>query len=134
MDEVAGTLQELISDAEHRVAATNAELAEPPDEHRHAPALALAGRRGRPAGPAEARERLLRQSADAWSEEDRAAVGAFLQAQIQEVRSRDVAGTWIEHLTEALDYRAWHRFAIERHQGGRVAQRDRPGLGRGAGT
>jgi hypothetical protein len=40
-----------------------------------------------------------------------------LQSRIQEVRSRDVAGTWIEHLTEALDYRRWHRFTVERRQG-----------------
>ena len=35
-----------------------------------------------PQGLAEARERLLRQTADAWSEDDRTSVGEFLQAQI----------------------------------------------------
>ncbi len=71
-----------------------------------------------PAGLATARERLLRQTADAWSEEDRAAVGGFLQARIAEVRARDASGTWLEHLTEALDYRTWNRFVIQRHQNG----------------
>jgi uncharacterized protein (TIGR02680 family) len=117
VNEVASTLQELISDAEHRVAGINGELAERPTSTGMRLRLRWRVAEDGPQGLAEARERLLRQVADAWSEEDRAAVGAFLQAQIQEVRSRDVAGTWIEHLTEALDYRAWHRFAIERHQG-----------------
>ncbi len=116
--EVAGTLQELISDAEHRVGDVNGELADRPTSTGMRLRLRWRVAEDGPPGLAEARERLLRQSADAWSEDDRVAVGAFLQAQIQEVRSRDVAGTWIEQLTEALDYRAWHRFAIERHQGG----------------
>jgi hypothetical protein len=116
--EVAGTLQELISDAEQRVGEVNGELADRPTSTGMRLRLRWRVAEDGPQGLAEARERLLRQSADAWSEEDRAAVGAFLQAQIQEVRSRDVAGTWIEQLTEALDYRTWHRFAIERHQGG----------------
>jgi uncharacterized protein (TIGR02680 family) len=116
--EVAGTLEELISDAEHRVGEVNGELAGRPTSTGMRLRLRWRVAEDGPPGLTEARERLLRQSADAWSQEDRAAVGAFLQAQIQEVRSRDVAGTWIEQLTEALDYRAWHRFAIERHQGG----------------
>jgi hypothetical protein len=61
---------------------------------------------------------LLRQSADAWSEADRAAVGGFLQNQIRAVRAQDATGTWLEQLTRALDYRGWHRFAVERRQGG----------------
>ena len=116
--EIAGTLQELISGAEHRVVEVNGELADRPTSTGMRLRLRWRVAEDGPPGLAEARERLLRQSADAWSQEDRAAVGAFLQAQIQEVRSRDVTGTWIEQLTEALDYRAWHRFAIERHQGG----------------
>lgn len=129
VNEVASTLQELISDAEHRVADTNGELAERPTSTGMRLRLRWRVAEAGPQGLAEARERLLRQAADAWSEEDRAAVGAFLQAQIQEVRSRDVAGTWIEHLTEALDYRAWHRFAIERHQGGRWRSATGPASG-----
>ncbi len=119
VNEVASSLQELISDAEHHVAATNTELAERPTSTGMQLRLRWRVVEDGPQGLPEARERLLRQAADAWSEEDRTAVGAFLQEQIHEVRSRDAAGTWIEQLTEALDYRAWHRFAIERHQGGR---------------
>jgi uncharacterized protein (TIGR02680 family) len=129
VNEVASTLQELISDAEHQVAATNTELAERPTSTGMQLRLRWRVVEDGPQGVHEARERLLRQAADAWSEDDRAAVGAFLQAQIQEVRSRDVTGTWIEHLTEALDYRAWHRFAIERHQGGRWRSATGPASG-----
>ncbi|WP_237519640.1 SbcC/MukB-like Walker B domain-containing protein [Streptomyces sp. HUCO-GS316] len=70
-----------------------------------------------PTGLAQARER-LRQSADAWAPEDRAAVGEFLQAEIARRQSDDAAGSWLEVLTAALDYRSWHEFGIERHQHG----------------
>jgi hypothetical protein len=71
----------------------------------------------------------LRQTSDAWSDEDRAAVGGFLQDRIEEVRARDAAGTWLEHLAEALDYRRWHRFVIERHQQGQWRSATGPASG-----
>jgi uncharacterized protein (TIGR02680 family) len=116
VNEVASTLQELISAAEAQVAGMNAELSERPTSTGMRLRLQWRPREDGPAGLAQARERLLRQTSDAWSAEDRAAVGAFLQARIAEVRSRDTSGTWLEHLTEALDYRAWNRFVIQRHQ------------------
>jgi uncharacterized protein (TIGR02680 family) len=118
VNEVASSLQELISDAEGQVAAMNRELAERPTSTGMRLRLQWRPVDGGPEGLAEARERLLRQTADAWSEEDRSSVGKFLQAQIKAVRARDTAGTWLEHLTGALDYRTWHRFTIQRHQGG----------------
>jgi hypothetical protein len=45
-------------------------------------------------------------------------VAEFLQQQIAAVRAANEHGTWLEHLTTALDYRGWHRFAIERWQDG----------------
>jgi hypothetical protein len=51
--------------------------------------------------------------------EDRSAVSAFLQERIAAERARDDSGTSLEHLTTAGDYRAWHRFTIERWQDGR---------------
>ncbi|TDC05274.1 TIGR02680 family protein, partial [Streptomyces sp. 8K308] len=113
--EVAGTLQELIGAAERRVVAMNAELAERPTSTGMRLRLVWRPSRRAPAGLAAARER-LRQSADAWTPEDRAAVGEFLQAQIARQQSDDVAGSWLEHLTAALDYRSWHEFGVERHQ------------------
>jgi uncharacterized protein (TIGR02680 family) len=119
VNDVATHLQELISDAEAQVAAMNAELAERPTSTgmrlrlRWEPAL------DGPPGLAEARRRLLRQDAELWSPADRAAVGEFLQAQIEGERAKSEDSTWQEQLRLALDYRAWHRFTIERFQDGR---------------
>ncbi|WP_406102948.1 TIGR02680 family protein [Streptomyces sp. NBC_01003] len=116
--EVAGTLQELIGQAEHHVAAMNLELEQRPTSTGMRLRLVWRPSRKRaPTGLARIRKLLL-QSADAWSTEDRAAVGVFLQEQIAQQQSADDSGNWLEHLTAALDYRAWHEFGIERHQHG----------------
>ena len=116
--EVASTLQELITAAEKRVADTNRELAERPTSTGMQLRLRWTADPGGPEGLADARARLLRQTADAWSEADRSAVGGFLQNQIKAIRAQDATGTWLEHLTCALDYRRWHRFTVERRQAG----------------
>jgi uncharacterized protein (TIGR02680 family) len=115
--EVASTLQELITAAEKHVADTNRELAERPTSTGMRLRLRWMPDPDGPDGLADARARLLRQTADAWSEADRAAVGDFLQSQIKAVRAQDATGTWLDHLTRALDYRQWHRFIVERRQG-----------------
>ena len=51
-------------------------------------------------------------------QEDREAIGRFLQQQIETVRSASEGGTLLEHLEKALDYRRWHRFRVERWQDG----------------
>lgn len=117
LTEVAGTLQELIAAAERQVRAMNAELQERPTSTGMKLRLVWRPSRKAPTGLAQARER-LRQSADAWAPEDRAAVGEFLQAEIACRQSDDAAGSWLEVLTAALDYRSWHEFGIERHQHG----------------
>jgi uncharacterized protein (TIGR02680 family) len=117
--EVAGTLAELIAAADRRVLAMNSELESRPTSTGMRLRLLWRPARDAPAGLAAARQRLLRQSADAWSAADRAAVGEFLQGQIDRARAGDPTGTWSEHLSRALDYRSWHEFAIERHQHGR---------------
>lgn len=118
VNEVASTLQELISAAEAQVARMNSELAERPTSTGMRLRLQWQPAEDAPTGLATARDRLLRQTSDAWSDEDRSAVGEFLQAEIANVRARNASGTWLEHLTEALDYRKWHRFVIQRHQNG----------------
>jgi uncharacterized protein (TIGR02680 family) len=119
VNEVASHLQELIADAENQVRQMNDEL----DERPTSTGMKLRFRwepvPDGPPGLVEARRRLLRQASDAWSAEDRTAVSAFLQERIAAERVRDESGTWLEHLTAALDYRAWHRFTIERWQDGR---------------
>ncbi|WP_112471137.1 TIGR02680 family protein, partial [Streptomyces triticisoli] len=128
LTEVAGTLQELIGAAERQVRAMNAELQERPTSTGMRLRLVWRPSRRAPAGLAQARER-LRQSADAWTPEDRAAVGGFLQAEIGRRQSDDRAGSWLEVLTAALDYRAWHEFGIERHQHGKWVPATGPASG-----
>jgi uncharacterized protein (TIGR02680 family) len=118
VNEVASTLHELITEADRQVLRMNDELDERPTSTGMRLRLRWEVRADGPAGLAEARRRLLLQTSDAWSGDDRAAVGGFLQERIAEVRSRDDTGTWLEHLTTALDYRSWHRFIIERYQNG----------------
>ncbi|MGW7293162.1 TIGR02680 family protein [Streptomyces xiamenensis] len=127
--EVAGTLQELVSTAEHHVLAMNGELADRPTSTGMRLRLVWRPARDAPSGLAAARERLLRQSSDAWTHSDRAALGAFLQAQIDRARTENPVGTWLEHLTTALDYRTWHEFGIERHQHGRWQSATGPASG-----
>ncbi|MCI0384618.1 TIGR02680 family protein, partial [Streptomyces sp. CNQ085] len=126
--EVAGTLQELIGTAERQVRAMNAELEERPTSTGMVLRLVWRPSRKAPPGLAQARER-LRQSADAWSPEDRAAVGGFLQEQIARRHADDSSGSWLEDLTAALDYRSWHEFGIERHQHGRWVPATGPASG-----
>ncbi|MGF0175770.1 TIGR02680 family protein [Streptomyces sp. Marseille-Q5077] len=128
LTEVAGTLQELIGAAERQVQAMNAELKERPTSTGMRLRLLWRPSRKAPAGLAQARER-LRQSADAWTAEDRAAVGEFLQAEIARRQADDTAGSWLEVLTAALDYRAWHEFGIERHQHGKWVPATGPASG-----
>ncbi|WP_306102492.1 SbcC/MukB-like Walker B domain-containing protein, partial [Streptomyces acidiscabies] len=117
LTEVAGTLQELIQAAERQVGAMNAELKERPTSTGMRLRLVWRPSRKAPAGLEQARGR-LRQSADAWAPEERAAVGEFLQAEIARRQSDDAAGGWLEVLTAALDYRSWHEFGVERDQHG----------------
>jgi len=129
VNEVASSLQELISAAEAQVLLMNGELADRPTSTGMRLRMLWDSAPDGPQGLATARERLLRQHADAWSEDERSAVGSFLQAQIHAVRARDDGGTWLEHLTEALDYRAWHRFTIQRHQAGQWRSATGPASG-----
>ncbi|MEU2583499.1 TIGR02680 family protein [Streptomyces avermitilis] len=126
--EVAGTLQELIGAAERQVRAMNKELEERPTSTGMKLRLVWRASRRAPQGLAQARER-LRQSADAWSPQDRAAVGAFLQEQIARRQADDSVGSWLEDLTAALDYRAWHEFGVERHQHGKWVPATGPASG-----
>ncbi|MFD4256216.1 TIGR02680 family protein [Streptomyces sp. NPDC058534] len=128
LTEVAGTLQELIGTAERQVRAMNAELEERPTSTGMRLRLVWRPSRKAPAGLAQVRER-LRQSADAWTAEDRAAVGEFLQTEIARRQADDTAGSWLEVLTAALDHRAWHEFGVERHQHGKWVPATGPASG-----
>ncbi|MFN8074225.1 MAG: TIGR02680 family protein [Kineosporiaceae bacterium] len=116
--DVAGRLQELITEADDVVQGMNAELAERPTSTGMRLRLVWQPDPDGPDGLAQARAHLLRQTSELWSEDDRRVVRDFLQRQIQRMRAQDPQGTWAEHLRVALDYRAWHRFVIERLQDG----------------
>jgi hypothetical protein len=60
-------------------------------------------------------------------------VAQFLQSQIRAARARDDTAPWQEHLGVALDYRAWHRFVVERQQDNRWVRLTRRTHGTGSG-
>lgn len=129
INEVAGTLQELIGNAEDQVRAINADLEERPTSTGMRLRLQWRTARTAPDGLDQVRHRLLRQTADAWSPADRTTVGAFLQEQINREHAEDATGGWAEQLTRALDYRSWHEFAIQRYQDGQWRSATGPASG-----
>ncbi|SPT60114.1 TIGR02680 family protein [Actinomadura madurae] len=117
LNEVAGTLQELIAAAEDEVREMNAELTSRPTSTGMRLRLVWKPAKNAPDGLEHVRGR-LRQTIDAWSADDRAAVGRFLQEQIAREHADNPSSGWTEQLTRALDYRSWHAFAIQRLQDG----------------
>ncbi|WP_373694015.1 TIGR02680 family protein [Parafrankia sp. BMG5.11] len=129
VNEVASALQELVSDTEEQVGRINTNLAERPTSTGMRLRLQWRMARGAPAGLGPVRDRLLRQTTDAWSAADRATVGAFLQEEISREHSADASGGWAEQLTRALDYRRWHEFAVQRFQDGQWRPASGPASG-----
>jgi uncharacterized protein (TIGR02680 family) len=117
LNEVAGTLHELITAAEADVRQMNDELQARPTSTGMKLRLIWQQAREAPDGLDKIRHK-LRQTIDAWSSEDRAAVGAFLQQRIAAEHADNRAAGWTEALTAALDYRKWHEFVIQRFQDG----------------
>jgi uncharacterized protein (TIGR02680 family) len=128
LNEVAGTLHELISAAEAEVRQMNDELESRPTSTGMKLRLVWQRARDAPDGLDRIRYK-LRQTIDAWSAEDRTAVGAFLQQRIAAEHADNPAAGWAEALTVALDYRKWHEFVIQRFQDGQW----RPGTGPASG-
>lgn len=117
LNEVAGTLHELIAAAESEVRQMNEELQSRPTSTGMRLRLVWKTAKNAPEGLERVRDK-LRQTVDAWSQDDRTAVGSFLQERIAREHADNPAAGWIEALTRALDYRAWHEFAIQRLQEG----------------
>ncbi|MBG0813123.1 TIGR02680 family protein [Planomonospora sp. ID82291] len=128
LSEVSGTLHELIGAAEEEVRAMNAELESRPTSTGMRLRLLWKVARNAPGGLDRVREK-LRQTVDAWSAADRAAVGAFLAEQIAREHADNPAAGWNEQLTRALDYRTWHEFAIQRLQDGQWRSATGPASG-----
>ncbi|MFI6498939.1 TIGR02680 family protein [Nonomuraea typhae] len=117
LNEVAGTLHELIAAAEEEVGRMNEELQSRPTSTGMMLRLVWRTAKNAPEGLDRVRGK-LRQTVDAWSPDDRIAVGSFLQERIAREHADNPAAGWIEALTRALDYRAWHEFNIQRLQEG----------------
>jgi uncharacterized protein (TIGR02680 family) len=116
--EVAGALQELIAAAEEQVLEMNTDLEQRPTSTGMLLRFQWNTARTAPEGLEAVRGRLLRKSADVWSPADRALVGQFLQTRIAAEREEHPSDSWADQLARALDYRAWHEFAIQRRQDG----------------
>jgi uncharacterized protein (TIGR02680 family) len=125
--EIAAEIQRLMRAADKWVAAINDEL------HKHPTSTGVRYRlqwqplsleEGAPVGLEIARERLLNTSSDLGTADDRRAVGTMLQQQIAMERARaegdPIASSLslIDQLAQALDYRRWHRFRVQRQQDG----------------
>jgi uncharacterized protein (TIGR02680 family) len=128
--EIATEIQRMLRAAETQVNAVNKELEKRPTSTgvryrlRWQPLTEL---EGAPVALEAARERLLNTSADLWTAEDRRVVGSMLHTQIKAERDRTESanpttgaegGSLFDQLARALDYRRWHRFRVERLQGG----------------
>jgi uncharacterized protein (TIGR02680 family) len=121
--EIAANLARLLRDAEAQVARINTELKRRPtstgvyfrlDWEPRVDDLTDASF----AGLLAVRKLLTHKLADAWSSDERRTVGDFLAARIRAERERGDQRPLIDHLTRALDYRAWHRFRVKRWHDG----------------
>jgi uncharacterized protein (TIGR02680 family) len=115
--DVSGHLHALITAAEQHVQQMNVELENCPMSTGMKLRFVWRPAEDGPLGLADVKRRLAR-STGAWSPTDCRLLGSFLQQQIQTVCFHAEGGSWQESLTEALDYRKWHRFDVERHQDG----------------
>jgi len=114
---VSGHLCELLHAAEEQVRQMNLELENHPMSTGMKLRFVWRPTELNPSGMAEARRRLM-QFKDDWSTDERRMLGLFLQERIEAVYSTIEGAGWEESLAEALDYRKWHAFGIERFQDG----------------
>ncbi|WP_051479217.1 TIGR02680 family protein, partial [Arthrobacter sp. H5] len=128
VNEVAGHLHELLLTAEEQIGRINRELAERKTSTGMQLRVRWRERGDGPAGLAATRGLMIRSDAT-WTPDDRSAIGDFLQAQIADVRQSDPTGGWQEHLEQALDYRKWHSFVVERWQNGQWRSASGPASG-----
>ncbi|MCF8571238.1 TIGR02680 family protein [Gordonia sp. HY002] len=128
VNEAAAHLHDLLSTADEQIEGMNRELAARRTSTGMQLRVRWRERADGPAGLAAARAVLSRSDAT-WTQEDRAAVGEFLQSRIGEIREADPEGGWQRHLQQALDYRQWHVFAIDRYQNGQWRSASGPASG-----
>ncbi len=115
LGEISTHLHEQLRRAEELVARMNTEIENRPMSTGMKLRFTWTPHPEAPPGFAAVRPRLL-ATQGLWSADERRAVADFLQQQIEQVRAKRDSGTWREHLSEAFDYRQWHRFGIDRYQ------------------
>lgn len=113
--EVAAKLHEQIHEAHALVERMNAEILKRPMSTGMTLKFAWKPDEDQSSGMVQMCQKLL-AATGTWSPSERAAIGRYLQEHIKHVRESREAGTWPEHLAEALDYRRWHRFWVLRKQ------------------
>ena len=114
--EVATALQDLIRSAETRVVDMNAEITRCSTSTGLSMRLKWEPRtEDVPEGLVEAK-RLLLADPELWTPDERTQLGQFLHGLIKDARAANPLGLWADHLRQALDYRTWHRFSVERRQ------------------
>ncbi|GGH48317.1 TIGR02680 family protein [Microbacterium album] len=128
VNEVAGHLHELILAAEEQLDGMNHELAARKTSTGMQLRVRWREHPDAPTGLAAARALLVRSDAT-WTPADREAIGEFLSARIREVRDEDPSAGWQEQLEQALDYRRWHVFVVERWQNGQWRSASGPASG-----
>jgi uncharacterized protein (TIGR02680 family) len=122
--EIAAEVQRLLQAADRQVEAINRELHKRPTstgvKFRLLWQPLPEGAEGAPVGLEAARKRLLNTSTDLWSAEDRRVVGDMLHQRIaaERLHADAAAGSLLDQLARALDYRRWHRFRVQRWQDG----------------
>jgi hypothetical protein len=130
--EVSMHLHDRLHGAESLVREMNAELAARPMSTGMTLRFTWDPLEDGPPGMLEARRRLMR-AGGTWSPAEREALGSFLQQRIAAERAANLAGSWQDHLSQALDYRRWHRFGVERQQDGTWRRLTRRTHGTGSG-
>ncbi|MDN5854009.1 MAG: TIGR02680 family protein, partial [Actinomycetia bacterium] len=128
VNEVAGHLHELLLAADGQIDRMNRELADRKTSTGMQLRVRWRERTDGPAGLAATRDLMLRSDAT-WTADDRSAIGEFLQARIAEVRQADPTAGWQEQLEQALDYRQWHSFSVQRWQNGQWRSASGPASG-----
>lgn len=132
IDDIGDRLHNMILNAEELIRNMNAEMESRPMSTGLKLRLVWEPAANAPEGFREARKRLQRSKA-LLTAEDRRQLGDFLQERITREKEENEGGTWREHLARAVDYRRWHRFGVERHQGGGWQKLTRRTHGTGSG-
>ena len=132
IDDIGDRLHHMILNAEELIRDMNAEMEARPMSTGLKLRLVWEPAEDAPEGFREARKRLQRSKA-LLTAGDRGRLGDFLQERIAREKEENEGGIWREHLARAVDYRRWHRFGVERRQGGNWQKLTRRTHGTGSG-